>query len=169
MDVKATFLNGKMSEEVYLEQPEGSETHDPNTFVCRLKKALYGLKQAPRAWYERIDKYLIGLGFSKNEADPNLYYKRDKDDMVILILYVDDLLITGDDHLIDQCKKDLIREFEMKDLGLLHYFLGLLVRQNADSIILNQGKYTLDILKKFEMWNCKSMSSLMETNLHKLK
>ena len=65
-----------------------------------------------------------------------------------------DLLITGDDHLIDQCKKDLIKEFEMKDLGLLHYFLGLEVLRNSDSIILNQRKYTLDILKRFGMWNC---------------
>ena len=89
--------------------------------------------------------------------------------MVILILYVDDLLITGDDHLIDQCKKDLIREFEMKALGLLHYFLGLEVRKNSNSIILNQGKYTSDILKRFGMWNCKPMSSPMEINLHKLK
>ena len=89
--------------------------------------------------------------------------------MIILILYVDDLLITGDDHLIDQCKKDLTREFEMKYLGLLHYFLGLEVHQNSNCIILNQGKYTSDIVKRFGMWNCKSMSSPMETNLHKLK
>ena len=89
--------------------------------------------------------------------------------MIILILYVDDLLTTGDDHLIDQCKKDLIKEFEMKDLGLLHYFLGLEVWQNSDNIILNQGKYTLDILIELRMWNCRSMSSPMETNLHKLK
>lgn len=89
--------------------------------------------------------------------------------MIILILYVDDLLITSDDHLIDQCKKDLIREFDMKVLGLLHYFLGLEVWQNSDSIILNQGKYTLDSLKRFGMWNCKPMSSPMETTLHKLK
>ena len=89
--------------------------------------------------------------------------------MIILILYVDDLLITYNDNLIDQCKKDLIREFEMKDLRLLHYFLGLEVWQKFDSIILNQGKYTLDILKRFGMWNCRPMSSRMETNLHKLK
>ena len=109
MDVKTAFLNGKISEEVYLEQPEGFETHNPKVFVCKLKKALYGLKQAPRAWYERIDKYITSLGFSKNEADPNFYHKKDKNDMIILILYVDDLLITSDDHLIDQCKKDLIK------------------------------------------------------------
>ena len=89
--------------------------------------------------------------------------------MVILILYVDDLLITGDDHLIYQCKKDLIIEFEMKDLGLLRYFLELEVGENSNNIILNQGKYTLDILKRFGIWNCRPMSSPMETNLHKLK
>ena len=102
MDVKTAFLNRKIIEEVYLKQPKGFETHDPNAFICRFKKDLYGLKQAPRAQHKRTDKYLNGLGFSKNEADPNLYYKRGKDDMVILILYVDDLLIIGDDHLIDQ-------------------------------------------------------------------
>lgn len=168
MDVKTTFLNGEI-EEVYLEQLEGFKIHDPESHVCRLKKALYGLKQAPRAWYERIDTYLSRLGFSKNDADPNLYYKRDKGDMLILILYVDDLLITGNDHLIDQCKKDLSKEFDMKDLGLLHYFLGLEVWQNSDNIILNQGKYTLYILKRFGMLNCRPMTSPMETNLHKLK
>ena len=141
MDVKIAFMNGKIIEEVYLEQPKGFETHNPKTFVCRLKKALYGLKHASRAWYEIIDKYLSSLGFSKNEANPNLYYKKDEDDKIILILYVDDLLITGDDHLIDQYKKDLIKEFDMKDLGLLRCFLGLEVWQNFDNIILNQGKY----------------------------
>lgn len=125
MDIKTTFLNGKISKEVYLEQPEGFEILDSESHVCRLKKALYGLKQAPRAWYERIDTYLLGLGFSKNDADPNLYYKRNRDDMSILILYVDDLLITGSDQLIKQCKNDLSKESDMKDLGFLHYFLGL--------------------------------------------
>lgn len=66
-----------------MKQPEGLETHNPKVYVYELKKALYGLKQAPRAWYKRIDKYLTTLGFSENEVDPSLYYKRDKDDMVI--------------------------------------------------------------------------------------
>ena len=104
MDVKQTFLNGKIIEEVYLEKPEGFETHDTKFFICRLKKSLYGFKQVPRVLYERIDKCLTSLGFSENEAHPNLYFKRDKDDMVILILYVDYLLIRGDDIFIDQCR-----------------------------------------------------------------
>ena len=89
--------------------------------------------------------------------------------MLILILYVDDLLITGEEHLINQCKKDLASEFEMKDLGILHYFLGLEVRQKSGNIFLHQKKYTVDILKRFGMWNCRPMSTPMETNLHKLK
>lgn len=92
---------------------------------------MYGLKQAPRAWYERIDCYLLGLGFSKNDADPNLYLKITNGGMLILVLYVDDLLITCEEYLIEKCKLDLAKEFEMKNLGLLHYFLGLEVWQQS--------------------------------------
>jgi hypothetical protein len=74
MDVKTTFLNGIIEEEVYIEQPQGFEVNGKESHVCRLKKALYGLKQAPRAWYSRIDGYLQSMGFTKSEADPNLYY-----------------------------------------------------------------------------------------------
>eukprot|EP00253_Pinus_taeda_P028483 PITA_28483 len=74
MDVKTTFLNGVIEEEVYIKQPEGFETHEKRTHVCRLKKALYGLKQAPKAWYGRIDSYIQQLGFIKSNVDPNLYY-----------------------------------------------------------------------------------------------
>ena len=88
--------------------------------MCKLKKALYGLKQAPRAWYERINNYLAKLGYSKNEADPNIYFKIANSDMIILVLYVDDLLITGEDQLIAKCKQDLATKFDMKKLALLH-------------------------------------------------
>ena len=74
MDGKTTFLNGVVEEEVYVEQPLGFETHDRETHVCKLKKALYGLKQAPRRWYDRIDSFLTGLGFTKSKVDSNLYY-----------------------------------------------------------------------------------------------
>jgi hypothetical protein len=122
MDIKTAFLNGVIEEEVYVEQPQGFETH-----VCRLKKALYGLKQAPRTWYGRTDNFLMSLGFIKSKADFNLYYKIENDDQVILLLYVDDLFLTGNGKLIIDCKKKLASEFEMKDLGQMHYFLGLQV------------------------------------------
>ena len=100
MDVKTAFLDGSIKEEVYVEQPLGFEVQDRDTHVCRLKKALYGLKQAPRAWYERINIYLMKLGFTTSEADPNLYFKVENDRPLIPILYVDDLFLTGANPLI---------------------------------------------------------------------
>ena len=93
--------------------------------MCRLKRALYGLKQEIRAWYIWIENYFTGLGFTKSEADANLYQIVVEGNILIIVLYVDDLILTGDEKLIHSCKADLVKEFEMKDLGLLHYFLGL--------------------------------------------
>ena len=104
MDVKTAFLHGAIKEEVYVKQPLGFEVQDRDTHVCRLKKALYGLKQAPRAWYERIDSYLMKLGFTCSNVDPNLYFKVVQGKPLILVLYVDDLFLTGGDPLIHQCK-----------------------------------------------------------------
>jgi hypothetical protein len=125
MDVKIAFLNGKLKEEVYIEQPKSFVEQSKETHVCRLKRALYELKQAPRVWYEHIDSYLQVMGFVKSEADANLYYLVDGGEVFILVLYVDDLFLTGSLGLIDECKKNLAAEFEMKDLGLMHYFLGM--------------------------------------------
>ena len=100
MDVKTTFLNGVVEEEVYVEQPLGFETHDKESHVCRLKKSLYGLKQAPRTWYGRIDSFLSIFGFTKSKEDSNLYYKVEDGNLVMLLLYVDDLFVTGMDGLI---------------------------------------------------------------------
>ena len=118
--VKTTFLNGLIEEEVYFEQPQGFETNDQKTHVCRLKKALYGLKRAPRAWYGRIDRFLMSLGFTKSKADPNLYYKVNGVKIMILLLYVNDLFLIGEDKPVIECKKKLATEFEMKDLGMMH-------------------------------------------------
>ena len=116
MDVKIAFLHGSIKEDVYVEQPLGIEVQDRDTHVCRLNKALYGLKKAPRAWYERINNYLIKLGFTRSDVDPNLYFKVDRERPLILVLYVDDLFLTGVDPFIHQCKRELASEFEMKDL-----------------------------------------------------
>jgi hypothetical protein len=125
MDVKTTFLNGVIEEEVYIEKPQGFEVHGRKSHICKLKKALYGLKKAPRAWYLRIDGYLQSLVFTKSEADPNLYILHVGKDPLILVLYFNDLFLTGAEKLITRCKKELDLEFEMKDIGLMHYFLGL--------------------------------------------
>eukprot|EP00253_Pinus_taeda_P032297 PITA_32297 len=134
----------------------------------KLKKALYGLKQAPRAWYERIHSYLMKLGFTRSEADPNLYFKVEDDKPLILVLYVDDLFLTGADPLIHKCKRELDSEFEMKDLGLMHYFLGLEVWQKPREIFLSQGKYVVKILERFGMVDCKPITTPMEPDFKKL-
>jgi hypothetical protein len=107
MDVKIAFLNGLIEEEVYIEKPLGFEVHGRESHVYRLKKAFYGLKQAPRSWYSRIDAYLQQLGFEKSEAYPNLYFIVVGEDPLILLLYVDDLFITGAERLINSCKESL--------------------------------------------------------------
>jgi hypothetical protein len=165
MDVKTTFLNGVIEEEVYIEQPQGFEVEDRKTHVCRLKKALYGLKQDPRAWYGRIDGFLMSLGFTKSKFDSNIYFKIVNDEPVILLVYVEDLILTGEEKVIIDCKKNPVVEFEMKDLGLMNYFLGLEVWQSPEKIFLNQGKYAIEILNRFDMLEYKSMNTPMETKL----
>ena len=165
MDVKTAFLNGVVEEEVYVEQPLGFETHERESHVCRLKKSMYGLKQAPRTWYGKIDNFLSSLGFTKSKADSNLYYKAEKGIPVILLLYVDDLFVIGMDGLIADTKMKLATEFKMKDLGMMHYFLEMEVWQNADGIFLGQGKYAIEIFKRFGMMDYKAMTTPMASNL----
>ena len=130
---------------------------------------MHGLKQEPRAWYGRIDGFLISLGFTKSKEDSNLYYKFEEDGILSLLLYVDDLFFIGEDKSIIECKKRLATKFKMKDLGMMHYFLGLEVWQHPDEIFLNQGKYTVEILKRFGMLYCKAMTTPITTSLKLLK
>ena len=134
-----------------------------------MKKDLYGLNQTPRVLYGRIDEFLAILGFTKSDADPNLYYKVVDDEPLIFVLYVDDLFLIGNEKLILWFKKKLSSEFKMKDLGLIHYFLGLEAWQSQKEIFLSQEKYTIDILKRFEMLDCNSIATLMDANLKKLR
>ena len=105
------------------------------------------------------------LGFTKSDADSNMYYKVVEGDTLILVLFVDDLFLVGADRLVTWCKKQLSSEFEMKDLGLMHFFLGLEIWQQSDVILVSQGRYTIDILRRFGMMDCKSMSTPMTPNL----
>jgi hypothetical protein len=168
MDVKTSFLNGFIQEEVYIEQPQGFEVMERDSHVFLLRKALYGLKQAPRACYSRIDAYLLQMGFEKSEADPNLYYIIRGEDTLILILYVDDLFIIGAELLIVDCNLGHASTFEMTDIGLMHYFLGMEVWQEEGHIFLGQEKYAANILSRFQMEDCKPMSTPMVTNWKKL-
>eukprot|EP00253_Pinus_taeda_P026125 PITA_26125 len=126
MNVKSKFLNGVLMEEVCIEQPPGYEKKGQEHKVCRLKKALYGLKQAPRVWYSRIDSYLLENGFKKCEGEPTLYIKEKDGKILIVVLYVDDIIFTSnDEYFIENFKTVMKEEFEMTDMGLLRYFLGI--------------------------------------------
>lgn len=120
MDVKKTFLNGMIEEEMYIEENEGFEAFDCVPHVCQIKRLLYGLKQRRHASYTRIDSYITRLGLMKSEADANLYHIVVEEKLLIIVLYVDDIILRGDDQLTKYFKEDLARELEMKDLGLTH-------------------------------------------------
>ena len=151
MDVKTAFLNGMIEEELYIVHPEGYETLDCELNVCRLKRELYKLKQARHAWYTRIDNYFTMLGFTKSEADANLYHIVVKGKLFLIVLYVDDLILIGDNQLIVFCKEDLAREFEMNDMGLMHYVLGMELWQKDGEFFVSQVRYANEILRGFHM------------------
>eukprot|EP00253_Pinus_taeda_P019367 PITA_19367 len=133
-----------------------------------LKKALYGIKQAPRAWYDRIDSYLMKLGFTMSEADPNLYFNVEYEKPLILVLYIDDLFLIGADRPILKCKRELAFEFEMKDLALMHYFLGLEFWQKPREIFLSQGKYVVNILERLECYRVSSSHQSIDVHVELL-
>jgi hypothetical protein len=112
-----------------------------------------------------VDSFLMRLGFTKIKVDPNIYFKIVDDGPVIFLLYVDNLFLIGEENLITDCKKKIFIEFEMKDLGPMHYFLGPEVWKIPEEIFLNQGNYVVEIMKIFDMMEFGSMSTPMETNL----
>jgi hypothetical protein len=155
MDVKYAFLHGYFQKEIYMEQPPGYVQND-SSLVFRLKKSLYGLKQAPRAWYAKMDSFLIATGFYRFHFNPNVYAKKVGSHLIILVLYVDELILTSSDSkLLNHVKISLKNKFEMADLGFLHYFLGLQVLQTNEGIFLSQSKYACDLLRRFHMDDCK--------------
>eukprot|EP00253_Pinus_taeda_P009952 PITA_09952 len=170
IDYEETFApTAKMStirEEVYMTQPPGFKIAGQEQKVCRLAKALYGLKQAPWAWYMKIDQYLTDHGFQRSPSDANLYIEHTGDDILFVVVYVDDLIITGSSaHLIHGIKQDLCRTFDMTDLGLLHYCLGVEVWQTENHIFLSQSKYAKNLVDRFRMQDCKPATTPMELGL----
>jgi hypothetical protein len=140
MDVITAFLNGIVTENIYMETPAGFEGYGDKGKVVKLNKALYGLKQAPKVWYEHIDTWLTNQGLTRSFSDPNLYYSlNDKGQHTIILLYVDDLLITGDDEAnIQLLQSALIEEFEMIDLGASKQYLGAEFQYHSDGIWVHQ-------------------------------
>ena len=122
---------------MYIEQLEGLENFERESHVCKLKRVSYSLKQAPDAWYTTIDNYLTCFGFSKSEVDEKIHHILVEGKLLIIVLYVDDLILNGDEQLIISFMDDLAREFEMKDMGLMHYFLGLELWQGDGELFVS--------------------------------
>ncbi|PNX85850.1 hypothetical protein L195_g041924 [Trifolium pratense] len=153
LDVKSAFLHGELNEAVFVDQPQGYVKKGDTVKVYRLKKALYGLKQAPRAWYSRIEAYFIKEGFEKCPYEHTLFVKLSEGGNILIIsLYVDDLIFTGnDENMFEEFKKSMENEFNMSDLGKMHYFLGVEVIQNEKGIYICQRKYVRELLERFGM------------------
>jgi len=168
LDVKNAFLHGDLQEEVYMEIPPGYSKPEVIEKVCRLKKSLYGLKQSPRAWFDRFKRALCGMQYKQCNGDHTLFYRHLGRKITVLAVYVDDIIITGDDEReIIRLKENLSKEFEVKDLGQLRYFLGIEIARNPKGIILSQRKYVLDLLSETGVLGCRPVSTPIDSN-HKL-
>ncbi|KAK8936549.1 hypothetical protein KSP39_PZI012592 [Platanthera zijinensis] len=164
LDVKNAFLNGDLQEIVYMQQPPGFETTGVS-LVCCLNKSLYGLKQSLRAWFDKFSKIVSDVGFTRSSAEFSLFTRHRPTGTVILLVYVDDILITGDDLPgIRMIKQHLATVFQTKDLVNLRYFLGLKVARRPDGLVLSQRKYCLDLFHDAGYSGCKPADTPMDIN-----
>ena len=168
MDVKTAFLHGDLEEEIYMEQPEGFKAKGKEDYVCKLKKSLYGLKQAPRQWYKKFESVMGEQGYKKTTSDHCVFVKWfASDDFIILLLYVDDMLIIGQNaSRIDRLKKQLGMSFAMKDLGPAKQILGIrIIRDRKErKLWLSQEKYIEAVLQRFQMEKAKAVSTPLATH-----
>ena len=168
MDVVTAFLNGELSEDIYMSQPEGFIS--PGNLVCKLKRSLYGLKQSPRCWNTVLDTYLKSLGFHQSSADSCVYVRNHDNEQTLLAVYVDDIVLLSDsEKSMHDIKSALNQRFKMKDLGQLQYVLGISVTTRDDSLKLSQPQYVSQMLSKYGMTNCNPCSTPMATDVKLVK
>ena len=166
LDVSNAFLYGDLDEKVFMEQPPGYVAQGESSEVCLLKKAIYGLKQSPRAWFHKFSQLLFSYGFVSNVSDPTVMRKRTLHGCVILVVYVDDIIITGSDDVeVTATKAYLAQHFVTRDLSPPRYFLGLEIAYRPGQMSICQRKYVLDLLEETGMLGCKPASSPMEQNV----
>src|SRR5579871_6144937 len=166
IDVKSVFLNGEVDTELYVEQPEIFEEKDRKLWVCKLKKGLYGLKQAPRLWHRTLQSHLLSIGFIQLESEPSIFIKKLEDTFIVIAAYVDDLQIALNDvKVIQNIKLELQNKFQMTDLEKVNHILGLRVLKTEDHISIDQAHYVENILKKFGIDQCYSVSTPIEIRI----
>ncbi|WZY94082.1 hypothetical protein YC2023_066411 [Brassica napus] len=163
MDVKNAFLQGELEDEVYMHPPPGLEHLVKPGNVLRLKKAIYGLKQSPRAWYRKLSTTLNGRGFRKSELDHTLFTLTGPSGSIVILVYVDDLIITGSDKAGIQATKEFLKSvFDIKDLGEMKYFLGIEICRSKEGLFMSQRKYTMDMLKETDVLGGKIAKTPLE-------
>ncbi|KAL5838605.1 hypothetical protein ACOSQ3_015774 [Xanthoceras sorbifolium] len=156
VDINNAFLNGDLNEVVYMRQPESFENTAQPSHVCRLHKALYRLKQAPRSWFHKLQAALLSWGFVNSASDVSLFIHREGAKVIFLLVYVDDILLTGtDSYQIQQLISKLNATFALKNLGSVSYFLGFETHRDVSGLFLTQTKYICDLLQKTNMLDCK--------------
>jgi hypothetical protein len=164
LDVKNAFLHGALTETVYCCQPAGFVDSSRFDMVCRLNRSLYGLKQAPRAWHSRMATFLVTLGFVEAKSDTSLFVHHHGAETAYLLLYVDDIVLTASSpSLLRRFVDALQQKFPVKDLGVLHHFLGVTAESRPSGLLLHQRQYTLDILERAQMSDCKPCSTPVDT------
>ena len=171
MDVTTAFLIGELKEEVYMKQSEGYVVKGKEDLVCKLRKSIYGLKQSPRCWNSALDDYLKKMGFVQAAGDPCMYMSTEGE-MFLIAIYVDDILLAGKSiERLNAVKQALSQQFQVKDMGELHYFLGVKVVQDqkAGSVWIGQQSYTENILRKFGMEDAKSIRTPVDTSTKLIK
>ncbi|GJV52793.1 putative ribonuclease H-like domain-containing protein [Tanacetum coccineum] len=170
MDVKSAFLYGTIEEDVYVCQPPGFEDPQFPDKVYKVEKALYGLHQAPRAWYETLSTYLLKNRFRRGTIDKTLFIKKDKGDIMLVQVYVDDIIFgSTKKSLCVEFEQMMHKRFQMSSMGELTFFLRLQVKKKDNGIFISQDKYVADILNKFDFVTMKTASTLIETNKALLK
>ncbi|GJV31449.1 putative ribonuclease H-like domain-containing protein [Tanacetum coccineum] len=170
MDVKSTFLYGTIEEEVYVCQPLGFEDPDYPDKVYKVVKALYGLYQAPRAWYETLANYLLDNGFHRGKIDQTLFIKKQKGDILLIQVYVDDIIFNSTKkEMCTEFEKQMHDKFQMSSIRELTFFLGFQVKKKEDGIFISQDKYVAEILRKFSFTDVKTASTLMDIDKTLLK
>jgi hypothetical protein len=166
MDVMSAFLNGILQEEVYVPQPPGFIVNVEENKVVHISKALYGLRQAPHAWFAKLDASLGELGFQRGKAEHVVYTRGDGGRRLIVGVYVDDLITTGGNGSeLKQFKGEMMGTFQMADMGMLHFYLGLELHQSDDGIMVSQGTYSMKILAAAGLSSCNPCHTPMETRL----
>ncbi|KAJ0443321.1 putative RNA-directed DNA polymerase [Helianthus annuus] len=160
LDVTNAFLHGTLHEDVYMIQPPGYENPDFPNHLCHLRKSLYGLKQAPRAWYMELTNFLLELGFRKSVADPSLFIYSHDGIISYFLVYVDDIVLTGSsDTFVQHIIRSLSKKIYIKDLGMLHHFLGIEVISTTNGLFLSQHAHIQNLLTKFKMDGAKHVTT----------